>query len=67
MVRSLLEFEEGCYESPLEPLRLEIEAWATLVDWIVEIVECFQLEDRVIFESLSFLGRFLAAASVRFS
>ena len=64
VIQELLEFEtEGCCSSRgiLEPRRrrIDVEAHATLVDWIVEIVECFQLEDRVIFQSLSFLDRFL--------
>jgi hypothetical protein len=67
VVRGLLQFEEGYCRNPLLSIRrIDPEAWATLVDWIVEIVECFQLEDCVIFQALSFLDRFLTSSEVSF-
>jgi len=36
-----------------------------MIDWIVEIVECFNLEDRTIFQAMLLLDRFIASPGQR--
>jgi hypothetical protein len=47
---------------PVSPARrhVRIDCWASIVDWIVEVVECFDLEDRTLFQAMGFLDRFVA-------
>jgi hypothetical protein len=41
------------------------ECWPFIVDWIAEIVECFDLDDMVIFETLKYFDRILYTSEVR--
>jgi hypothetical protein len=44
---------------------VRMECWAIIVDWIIEIVECFDLEDATAFQTMALFDRFLASSSVR--
>ena len=41
------------------------DCWATLVDWVVEIVECFGLDDHTAYRAMAYFHRFLSASEVR--
>ena len=58
-VSNLLRLEKSSETLSLDRPRLQMDHWATLVDWIIEIVECFDLKDETAFQAMSFMDRFL--------
>jgi hypothetical protein len=44
---------------------VRMDCWATVVDWVIEIVECFNLEDQAAFHAMSLFDRFISTNMVR--
>jgi hypothetical protein len=40
------------------------DCWATLVDWLFEIVECFGLDDHAAYRAMAYFHRFLSVSQV---
>lgn len=40
------------------------DCWAKLVDWVVEIVECFGLDDHTAYRAMAYFHRFVSACEV---
>lgn len=45
---------------------ISMRHWAVLVDWVVEIVQCFDLEDRIMFQAMDLFRGFVSEIRVRF-
>jgi hypothetical protein len=45
--------------------RVRMDRWATIVDWIIEIVECFNLDDNTAFHTMALFERFVSTNMVR--
>ena len=58
-----LERSAGLMDSARTHIR--VDCWATLVDWVVEIVECFDLDDHTAYRAMSFFDRFVSTSEVR--
>jgi hypothetical protein len=55
---------ERCRASNTRKRSIPFEAWATIADWVVEVAECFNLEDRTIYQAMALLDRFLSSVTV---
>jgi hypothetical protein len=62
----LLDLERSAGPLDLTRTHVRMDCWATLVDWIVEIVECFDLDDRTAYRAMAFLDRFVSTSKVSF-
>ena len=60
----LLSLEKN--SGPLDSSRLHVrrDCWATIVDWILEIVECFNLDDKTAFLAMALFDRFISVNNV---
>jgi hypothetical protein len=58
-----LELTAGSIDSCRTHIR--IDCWATLVDWVAEIVECFGLDDHTAYRAMAYFQRFLSLSKVR--
>jgi hypothetical protein len=58
-----LERTAGSIDSSQAHIRKD--CWATLVDWVVEIVECFGMDDHTAYRAMAYFHRFLSVSEVR--
>lgn len=65
-LQHLLELEDSFGRINPERAHIRTNYWCALVDWILEIVECFDLEDVVAFDAMSLFDRFVASSSVSY-
>lgn len=58
----LASLPENLQQKTITPFRRD--RWAKLVDWVVEIVECFDLEDNLAFRAFMYLDHFASTSNV---
>lgn len=58
-----LDLERCCASNPRKRI-VPLDVWATIADWVVEVAECFNLEDRTIFQAMALVDRFLGSIEV---
>jgi hypothetical protein len=58
ILRQQLDLEKQGMSSPRKRT-IPFNVWATIADWVVEVAECFNLEDITIFQAMALLDRFL--------
>uniref|UniRef100_A0A7S4AAB1 Cyclin-F n=1 Tax=Pseudo-nitzschia australis TaxID=44445 RepID=A0A7S4AAB1_9STRA len=65
LVRHLLDLEKASLGDRDNNESYRYEGRQHMIDWIVEISECFDLEDRTIFQAMLLFDRFIASADQR--
>lgn len=58
----MLKFQSTLGQRNPSRQRLRSDSWATIVDWIAEVAECFELDDETIFRAMDLVDRVVTAS-----
>lgn len=57
--------KKTCFDIPRKHIRQD--QWATLVDWLLEIVDVFKLNNRAAFVAMNYFDRFIASNETKYT
>lgn len=66
LVRHQFRLENCCRAERSGNRRIPLNSWATIVDWVVEVAECFDLDDKTVFQAMALLDQFVGSNVVGF-